>query len=238
MVVVQAAVSELLADGLSKLKIKYNETVLKKFEDYADYILSYCQNINITGIRNKREIIIKHFFDSLIVLNYINISASSSIIDIGTGAGFPGLPIKIILPEIKLTLLDSKKKNIDFLKKITIFLDLKGLNIIYERAEKLAVSTENRERYDFALTRAVGSLKVITQITLPFLKIHGLSVAYKGNIKKEEISEAENIIEKFGGRIKDKIKVKVPYLDAERKLIIIEKVKRTDIRLPRQKLER
>jgi len=236
-VVVQAVVSELIACGLSKLNIEYNEIILKKYEDYADYILEYCKKINITGIRNKREIIIKHFFDSLIILNYVKFFDSASIIDIGTGAGFPGIPLKIILPRINLTLLDSKKKNIDFLKKIAIFLGLKGLSIIYKRAEKLAASTEHKEQYDFALTRAVGSLKIISQITLPFLKIRGLSCAYKGNIKEEEISDAENVIEKFGGRMKDKIEVEVPYLDAERRLIIIEKVKRTDMKLLKQKLE-
>jgi 16S rRNA (guanine527-N7)-methyltransferase len=226
---------EILSDGARELGIELSEKQVKQFLTYLEILRDWNRRINLTSLKDPKEIIITHFLDSLTILKAIDIDTKEiSAIDIGTGAGFPGIPLKILRPEISLSLLDSSKKRIEFLKYLSKSLKLKGLEIIWGRAEDYGKRKEYREKYDIVLARALARLNVLVELGIPFLKIKGLFIIQKGQKLKEELEEARKAIEILGGELKGIISLRLPFSRKSRKLVIVEKILETSDRFPRR----
>lgn len=201
------------------------------FEIYLKELLEWNKKFNLTSITDPEEIQIKHFEDSLSILQTIQLT-NQSVIDVGAGAGFPGIPLKIVCPGIKLTLVEATKKKVEFLRYIVALLGLKDVKIIWGRAEEIA--KDKREGFDVALSRAVASLNVLCEYCLPLVKISGLFVAYKEEKVEQEVAEAQNALITLGGKLKEIKKVKLANSEIVRSLIIIEKVSPTPAKYPRR----
>ena len=223
---------KLLEKGLIELGIKYSTDTISKFSLYLKELHEWNEKVNLTGIMDENEIIKKHFLDSLsCVLACHNFSGKSGI-DVGTGAGFPGLPLKICFPDFKITLLDSSNKKIKFLEHIVNLLELSRVEILHGRAEDFARGSY-REKYDIVLARAIAKLPILIEICLPFTKTGGILLAQKAELK-EEINNSQKILELVAGKIKEIKEIKVPFLDAKRNIVIIEKEKPASIKYPRR----
>lgn len=218
--------------SLKELNIELSEKQLNQFYDYMNILNEWNKVMNLTNITEPLEVIEKHFIDSLTVLK--NVNENDSIIDVGTGAGFPGIPIKIAYPKSKVTLLDSLNKRIKFLNEVISKLNLEDINTIHGRAEELAHNKEHREKYDIAIARAVAPLNVLSEYLLPFVKIGGHAICMKGLKGKDESKEGENATRILGGEIKSIKEFKLPNTDIERTIIEIEKNKSTEKRYPRK----
>ena len=222
-------------DFIGKLKefnIEINEEQIKSFEKYMNLLLEWNEKINLTAITQPEEVKLKHFVDSLTVLKYIN--DDDKVIDIGTGAGFPGIPLKIMKENTKITLLDSLNKRINFLNIVIETLNLRNIQAIHGRAEEIARNKLYREKYDVAVSRAVANLSTLTEYMLPFVKIGGKCICMKGANVNEELERAQNAIKELGREID---RVDNFYLfdnDNERNIIVIKKVKETNPKYPRK----
>ncbi|MEE8637698.1 MAG: 16S rRNA (guanine(527)-N(7))-methyltransferase RsmG [Candidatus Margulisiibacteriota bacterium] len=201
------------------------------FDLYLKELLAWNKKFNLTAITDPEEIRIKHFEDSLTILQTIKLT-NQSVIDVGTGAGFPGIPLKIVCPELKLTLLEATQKKVEFLKHIVSVLNLQDVEIFWERAEEIVKN--KRESFDIALSRAVAKLNVLCEYCLPLVKIGGMFIAYKEKEIEKEVEESKNAIHILGGKIKEIKKVKLPNSDIIRSLVIIEKISPTPPRFPRR----
>jgi len=199
------------------------------FKIYSDDLLEWNKKFNLTAIIAPEEIKTKHFEDSLSLLKAIDLT-DQSVIDIGAGAGFPGVPLKIKCPDIKLTLVEATKKKVEFLEHLVEALNLKDVEVIWGRAEEVA--KDKREQYDIAVSRAVAELSTLSEWCLPFVKVGGLFVAYKTSNTESEIKKAEKAIEALGGKIKEIKRLEVGII--KRSLIIIEKKAPTPARFPRR----
>ncbi len=226
--------SEILEEGFRKLNISYNNNCLERFEKYKDILKEWNKKINITAIENDEEIYIKHFLDSVVLLDKNNIDEKKKIIDVGTGGGFPGIPLKILNNNYKVTLLDSLRKRIDFLKVVINELKLEDVTLIHGRAEDFGQNESYRERYDICVSRAVAPLNILAEYCLPFVRVGGYFAAYKSESISEEILNSQNAITKLGGRIKEIKEIKVPGTEIIRKIVIIEKTEKTEKVYPRK----
>ena len=224
---------ELILNSAAKINIKLDKNMLKQFKEYKTLLLEWNKRINLTSILDEKEIILKHFIDSISVLNNIKIDDNASIIDVGTGAGFPGIPIKIVKPNYNITLLDSLNKRVKFLNTAIEKLELNNINTIHGRAEVLGREDSLREKFDIAVSRAVSNLSTLCEYTLPFVKVGGCFISFKGPNVKEEIECASNSINALGGRVNDIIFVNIPETDIKHSLIVITKVSQTCIKYPR-----
>lgn len=168
-----------LKSKAQKIDIELKEMQIKQFYEYMKFLLEWNEKINLTAITDENEIILKHFIDCMSIQKYIN--NNDNIIDLGTGAGFPGVPLKIMMPKAKITLVDSLNKRINFLNQLINKLELKNIKTIHSRAEELAKNKEYREKFGVAVSRAVAPLNILAEYTLPFLKISGKLVAMKGS---------------------------------------------------------
>lgn len=223
-----------MEEGFNELKLPYNEDIENKFILYRDLLKEWNQKINITSIEDDEEIYLKHFIDSLLLLNGDSGSESKRIIDVGTGGGFPGLPLKIVKDNYKVTLLDSLRKRIDFLSQVVSALNLKDVDLIHGRAEDFGQNKEYREKYDICVSRAVAPLNVLCEYCLPFVKVGGYFASYKSDNISQEISDSDTAIKKLGGKIKKIIEINLPGTDIMRKIVIIEKVEKTNKKYPRK----
>lgn len=221
-----------LCDAIQNLNLEINNEQSEKFLRYMDLLLEWNEKINLTAITDKNEIIIKHFADSLSILSIMQIE-NQNVIDIGSGAGFPGVPLKILRPDINLTLIDSLAKRIKFLQTVKNNLGLENLNCIHARAEEFVKTNDNRENYDLCVSRAVANLSVLCEICLPFVKIGGYFVAYKGLKIENEIETAKSAIDKLGASISDIKKIILPYSDITHSLIFVRKLSHTPLKYPR-----
>ncbi len=212
----------------------YNKDIDKKFELYKNLLKEWNKKINITAIKEDEEIYVKHFLDSLLIGSSSMFKLSSNIIDIGTGGGFPGLPLKIINNDKKITLLDSLKKRTDFLKDVVEKLNLDDVEIIHGRAEDYGKDKLYREKYDMCVSRAVAPLNVLSEYCLPFVKVGGYFVAYKSENIDEEIVKSKKAINILGAKIKNITSISIPNTEIIRKLVIIEKEKKTSTTFPRK----
>lgn len=202
----------------------------QEFDTYYHELVSYNDKVNLTAITEEKEVYTKHFLDSVLAIDAIPINAS--VVDIGTGAGFPSLPIKIVRPDVNITMVDSLNKRINFLNYLCELLNIKSTNV-HARAEEFA--SKNREKFDIAVARAVAKLNTLLEYLLPLVKVGGYVIAYKGSNYKEELLEAENALNILGGKIFKTIKLDLPNQYGERNLIIIEKIKTTPNQYPRTK---
>ena len=217
---------------LNEFDIKINDEQIKSFEKYMNLLLEWNEKINLTAITQPEEVKLKHFVDSLTVLKYIN--DDDKVIDIGTGAGFPGIPLKIMNKNTKITLLDSLNKRINFLNIVIEKLDLSNIQAIHGRAEEIARNKLYREKYDVAVSRAVANLSTLTEYMLPFVKVGGKCICMKGANVNEELERAQNAIKELGGEIEKIDNFFLSDNDNERNIIIIKKVKETKSKYPRK----
>ena len=205
---------------------------IKQLYDYMKNILKWNEVINLTAIKDENEFIMKHFIDSLTILKYIN--ENSKMIDIGTGAGFPGMPVKIVKPNLDITLVDSVNKKINVLKDITEKMSIQKINLIHSRIEDIANQKEYREQFDYVTSRALSNITTLSEYMLPFLKINGKAICMKGPNFEEELENSKKAIDLLGGKI-DKIDKLNINNELERNIIIIKKVKTTPKIYPRGK---
>lgn len=205
---------------------------IDKFEKYKELILEYNKHTNLTRITEDEEFNVKHFLDSLSLFKTDLFVKDKKIIDIGTGAGFPGLPLKLYNEDLDITLLDSLRKRIDFLDGVIEELGLKKIRAIHARAEKIARDPNYRESYDIAVSRAVANLSTLTEYAMAFVKVGGYFISQKGPEYKEELKSAKRAIELMGGEVKDVIHTPLPN-DIDHYIIVIKKVKATDKKYPR-----
>lgn len=222
-----------LIKGGKILGIDINEDKINSFILYKELLKEWNKKINITSITDDEEIDIKHFIDSITPLTTDLFRKDIKMIDIGTGGGFPGVPLKIINEDMEVVLLDSLKKRIIFLNEIIDKLDLKNIISIHGRAEELGRDKSYREKYDIAISRAVASLNTLSEYCLPFVKVGGFFISMKGSDVDEELKEAEKSIRILGGKLKEKKVIKLPLSDITHSLIIIEKIKETPTKYPR-----
>ena len=222
---------ESLQRALQIQNIKITPEQENKFEMYYNLLIQWNEKMNLTAITEESQVAVKHFEDSLAILKYIQLKPDAKVIDIGTGAGFPGIPLKIVREYIDLTLLDSLNKRLVFLQEVCGDLNFNA-ETLHSRAEEAGKKTEYREKYDFACSRAVARLNLLCELCLPFVKIGGLFVSMKGPGGAEEISEAESAVKILGGEI---CEVKEYFLsdNSKRTLVIIKKTKNTPKEFPR-----
>lgn len=224
--------SEELARKVNKLNINLEEEQIENFYKYMELLIEWNEKINLTAIIEPSEIIVKHFVDSLSIQKYI--SDNDEVLDIGTGAGFPGIPLKISKKDTKITLLDSLNKRIIFLQNVINELGLKNIQAVHSRAEEFANLKETREKYDIVTSRAVARLNVLLEYMLPFTKINGHCICMKASDIDEEVKEAEKAVELLGGKIEEIDTITLPESDIERKIVIVKKIKETPKKYPRK----
>lgn len=225
-------ITEFYVNQLKNENIKLTDEMLEKLEKYKDLLLEWNEKINLTAITDEREIILKHFIDSLTINRYIE--NADNVMDIGTGAGFPGVPLKIVNENKRFILVDALNKRVNFLEEIKKVLNLKNLDLIHSRSEDLAKNLMYRENIDVVTSRAVANLRVLVEYMLPFIKLNGLCICMKGPNSKEEIIEAENAIKILGGKIENIDKIILPESEIERNIIIIRKLSNTPNKYPRK----
>lgn len=223
-----------LKDGLEQLYIEADNKTIEKLINFKSLLLEWNEKINLTAITDEKEIYIKHFLDSATCLSTGYINDGDKIIDIGTGAGFPGLVIKILKNNIDITLLDSLKKRMTYLENAVTNIDLDNVKIIHGRAEEYGVLNGHRESYDIALSRAVASLNVLSEYCIPFVKVGGYFICQKGPNYFDELKEAEKAINTLGGKVEDIKKFILPYSDITHYIIIIKKMSSTPTKFPRK----
>lgn len=222
-----------LVKGIKNLNIELDNDQKGLFILYKELLKEWNQKINITSITDDVEIDIKHFLDSLTPIGTNLINGKKSIIDIGTGGGFPGIPLKIYNHELEVTLLDSLKKRIIFLDEVIKSLGLKNICAIHGRAEELGRKIEYREQYDICISRAVASLDTLSEYCMPFVKVGGYFIAMKGPDVDEELRNSEKGINTLGGKVINKEIFTLPESDIKHSLIIIQKIRETATKYPR-----
>jgi len=226
---------EKLAQDLRTLVgIQLNTRQLAAFKKYEEVLLEWNQKHNLTAIRESEGIRTKHFLDSLTCMLAWREHPPERLIDIGTGAGFPGIPLKIILPRLRLTLVESVGKKLDFCKHVIEVLELENVNCLQARAEEMGLAREHREKYDWAVARAVAHLPVLAEYLLPLVKVGGGMLAQKGETGPAEAHKADRAIHILGGRIKQLIPVLLPGVSEERFLVVVDKVSTTPPGYPRR----
>ena len=223
-----------LDDSLNNFSIVLDEKQKSQFLCYYQLLLEWNSFMNLTAITDFNEVVSKHFVDSLSLIKVYNISKNVDIIDIGTGAGFPGIPLKIVFPEIKITLLDSLNKRVHFLEEVINRLGLHDIIAVHGRAEELAARKEYRELYDVCVLRAVANLSTLSELCLPFVKVGGKFISYKSEKLSEEIKLAEGAIDILGGKVSGQEQFMLPYTDIQRNLLVIDKIKTTPKKYPRR----
>lgn len=212
--------------------IDINDIQISMFYEYMLLLLEWNEKINLTAITEPKDVIVKHFIDSILAIKYIK--SASSIIDVGTGAGFPGIPLKIMDESLSLTLLDSLNKRTIFLQEVIDKLNLNDVTIIHGRAEDVAQDNKHREMYDYAISRAVAPLNILLEYLVPYTKVNGNVIAMKGSNAEKEVDLAQNAIKKLNVNIREKAIKKLPDNSGERFIIIFNKDKKTDKIYPRK----
>ena len=215
---------------LKKDNIILNENQIKQFDNYYLFLIEYNKHTNLTSIIEKEEVYLKHFYDSYLLTKTINFNNINTCLDIGTGAGFPGIVLKIIYPHLKITLLDSNNKKTNFLRELVDLLKLEEVTIINKRAEEYI--KEKREFYDLVTARAVKDMQILTELSIPYVKKNGYFIAMKSNYQKE-LQNSLNCINILGGKYIETKNINLPNNLGNRNFIIIKKVFNTNIKYPR-----
>lgn len=219
---------------LSEIGVSLTENQIQQFLIYYEMLIEWNNVMNLTAITEFDEVMKKHFVDSLSLIKATNVQESKKVIDVGTGAGFPGLALKIAYPNLQITLLDSLNKRIQFLDAVISKLNLQNIETIHGRAEDFAKPDKLREKFDLCVSRAVANLSTLSEYCLPFVKIGGEFISYKSEKIAEEIEDANKAISILGGKISGQIEFQLPGSDIYRNLFIIEKVKETPKKYPRK----
>lgn len=225
---------ESLINGCDYFGIELNENQILQFEKYYELLTEWNKVMNLTAITEFEEVMVKHFVDSLAAVKCISLNKNQALLDVGTGAGFPGLPLKIVYPQLKVVLLDSLNKRIRFLNEVVDNLGLSGVETIHGRAEDIAKRAEYRESFDIVVSRAVSNLSSLSEYCIPFVKKGGYFISYKSGNVDEEVNQAEKAIRVLGGEKEKTEKFSLPDTDMERSLVMIKKVSVTPKKFPRK----
>lgn len=226
--------NEILVEAATEYGLELSPTQVDGFTTYFEMLVEWNEKINLTAITGAQDVAVKHMVDSLSCYDKDIFKTGATIIDVGTGAGFPGLPLKIFRPDLKLTLFDSLNKRILFLKAVAEKLGIDDIQFVHSRAEDGGKSKQLREQYDIAVSRAVAKLDVLCEWCLPFVAVGGFFIALKGSKYSEEVNEATGAIQRLGGEITKIEKIKLPGLDDVRAIVYIKKIKKTPAAYPRR----
>lgn len=219
---------------MKSVNIELSDIQLNQLNTFYEMLVDTNKVMNLTAITDYDEAVIKHFADSAAINNVYDMSKVKSLIDVGTGAGFPGIVLKIIYPDVEVLLLDSLKKRINFLDAVTEKLGLGGIKTVHGRAEDIAQNKLYREKYDLCVSRAVAALSALSEYCIPFVKIGGAFVSYKAAACEQEVRDAENAVKLLGGKIKETAEYTLGPDKLIRKFVIIDKIKSTPAKYPRK----
>lgn len=225
---------ELLKNGIEEFGITPNDEMLNNLKIYREILVEWNQVMNLTGIEDEKEVYIKHFLDSISAVKNGYIKDGMSIIDVGTGAGFPGMPLRICLKNLKVTLLDSLNKRINFLQEVAKNVGIDDIEYIHGRAEDFGKNENYREQYDIATARAVAGLPVLMEFCVPFVKVGGYFICLKGPNANLELEESKMAMEVLGVEFIEKINVDLPDSDLNHNILVFKKVKNTPDKYPRK----
>ena len=215
---------------VEKLGIDLTEEQLKKLEHFYELLISWNEKMNLTRITEKEEVYLKHFYDSLTLTKVVDLKDVETLCDVGSGAGFPGIVLKIVFPNLKITLIDSLQKRVNYLNAISKELELKDIVAIHTRCEDYAKI--NREKFDIVTARAVANLKMLSELCIPMVKVNGYFIAMKANVE-DEIKESKNILNELSSKIEEVNEFNLPKEESKRTLIKIKKIKETNKKYPR-----
>lgn len=224
-------IANITAEFAEKSGFHLKKEQIEKLDLYAEMLLEWNEKINLTAITDSEGIAIKHFYDSLTPLWYLNIPKNARVIDVGTGAGFPSIPMAIVRPDLRFTLLDSLNKRLNFLNEVCTRLDIKA-ELVHMRAEDAAQKAEYRESFDVAVSRAVAALPVLCEYCIPFVRKNGMFIAMKGSKAEEELEISKNAVSTLGAAVEKTVKINLPD-DSERNIIVIRKKNYTPKEYPR-----
>lgn len=225
---------EKFKSGLNKLKIDLSEQQIQQFLKYYEMLVEKNKVMNLTAITEFEDVVEKHFLDSLSLIQQTNLRQELKVLDLGTGAGFPGIPLKIAFPDLNIVLMDSLNKRINFLNEVIESLQLKNIIAVHGRAEEMARKTEYRENFDLCVSRAVANLASLSEYCLPFVTQGGFFISYKSGEIEAELSQSKKAIFVLGGKIESVKKFRLVETDAERSFVQIKKVKKTSKTYPRK----
>lgn len=233
--------NEILKKVFNDIGVDISDIQIYQFQRYYEMLIDVNKNMNLTAITDEKDVIIKHFLDSISIvafkeldfINKVNKMDITSVIDIGTGAGFPGIPLKIMFPSLNITLVDSLNKRVNFLNSVIQEFKLEKIVAIHARAEEIAKDDKYREKYDLCVSRAVANLATLSEYCLPFVRVNKYFVPYKSQKIDEELSYGKKCISVMGGKIIDKYKFILPETDNERSFVYIKKIKNTPKKYPR-----
>ena len=226
--------SEIFENKLNALSIMLTDIQKQQFDQFYELLVEWNKVMNLTGITEYDEVNEKHFIDSLSLVKAIDVNKVETVIDIGTGAGFPGIPLKIAFPHLKVVLLDSLNKRINFLNTVITELGLKEIKTIHGRAEDYAKQSEYREQFDLCVSRAVVNLSTLSEYSLPYVRVGGLFIPYKSGEIDDEVRQAEKAIGILGGKLDEIIKFQLPGTEVNRSFVKINKAKNTGKKYPRK----
>ena len=226
--------SKLLERGLSQLNIHFTDKQIEQFMKYYDLLIEKNKVMNLTAITDLNEVMTKHFLDSVLISNVLDMSDFNTLVDVGTGAGFPGIPVKILFPNLKVTLIDSLNKRLKFLDDVISELELDKIETVHGRAEDLGHNDLYREKYDLCVSRAVANLSTLSEYCIPFIKKNGVFASYKASDSEEEINISKNAITILGGSISKVCEIDLPGTEVKRNIVIIKKDKYTPKKYPRK----
>ena len=226
--------SQIFENKLNEIGITLSDTQKQQFDQFYKLLVEWNKVMNLTGITEYEEVNEKHFIDSLSIVKAIDINKVESLIDIGTGAGFPGVPLKIAFPHLRVVLLDSLNKRINFLNTVIDTLGLNNISTIHGRAEDFAKKSEYREQFDLCVSRAVANLATLSEYCIPYVKKEGLFVPYKSGEIDDELEQSKKAIHVLGGKVEDVVKFQLPCTEIGRSFVVIKKVQNTAKKYPRK----
>ena len=225
---------QILEQKLGELGIKQDQNQLERFHKFYQLLIEWNKVMNLTGITEYEDVVEKHFVDSLSIIKAIDLSGIHTVIDVGTGAGFPGIPLKIAFPHLRVVLLDSLNKRIKFLDEVISQLGLTEICTIHGRAEEYARKEEYREQFDLCVSRAVANLSTLSEYCLPYIQVGGIFVPYKSGEIDDEVEQSKKAVRILGGNIKKVMKFELPGTDIHRSFVLIHKEQHTQKKYPRK----
>ncbi len=225
---------QFLQDSLKKIQIEPTDEQLNQLLTYYEFLIKTNETLNLTRITEFKDVVLKHFVDSASLSQYVDLNKNLQIIDIGTGAGFPGIPLKILFPNLDVTLADSLRKRIFFLNDVIKILSLDNIRTVHSRAEDLGKNEDFREKFDLCVSRAVANLSTLSELALPLVKIGGMFVSYKSGEVHDELEDAQYAIKELSGKVKDVSYFHLPGDEISRSFVMIDKIGKTKKKYPRK----
>lgn len=226
--------SKIFEEKLAHLGIVLNDTQKEQFHQFYEILVEWNSFMNLTGITEYEEVNEKHFVDSVSLIKAVDLSKVKTVIDVGTGAGFPGIPLKIAFPHLEIVLLDSLNKRVKFLNEVIEQLGLTGIRAIHGRAEDYAKQKEYREQFDLCVSRAVANLSTLSEYCIPYVNVGGMFISYKSGEIDEEVETSKKAIHILGGKLSEVVKFRLPGTDIGRSFVKIEKIQNTSKKYPRK----